>query len=287
VHKSQKNIEELEIETEVKPILFRVWVSRMDTKSEGVIDIEYPLEQGFYRDALEAIVKLDNDGILRLYSRGRGKDIPKEWFPIIESQLLAPVSAGKITPYAEHVFGEGELYKVANLRFHFSESRLRKIKVISPLEHARRQGYQSLRDWPNSYVRRKVFLNHSSKDKRFARKLSEALKAKGVDVWFDEKDIVAGQDFMKEIEEGISSSDFIITVLTPNFIKGPWANKEMKIAIEKEVSKGRIIIIPIIRKDCEIPSFLKMKTRVDFRGQKFVSGLKTLLLAINKLPPRN
>jgi hypothetical protein len=116
------------------------------------------------------------------------------------------------------------------------------------------------------------------------KKLAEALERNEIDVWVDYKDILVGQDFIKRMQKGISESNFIVTILTPNFIKGPWANAELEMAIEKEVSEGRVNILPILRIDCEIPRFLKTKNRVDFRGHRFDSGLKHLLHAISKLP---
>jgi hypothetical protein len=154
--KDRKTSKFQEIETEVTPVLFRIWIYRTESSSKGVIDLEYPVG-GFFFDTLEAIVQLDPDGVFRLSSRHRGKDIPEEWYPIIESHLLAPLSVGSISLYAGHLFGEGKLCEVVNLKLGFSERRLRNVRIISPLAHARRQGYENLGDWPMIIQRERYF----------------------------------------------------------------------------------------------------------------------------------
>ncbi len=262
-------------------ILFRIWLYRSAGRTEGVIDLMRRMRGRYYLDAMEAEINEDRYGVLRLVPRRRGKDIPGEWHPIIETLLLAPVITNAVKPYHEHVFGEGKLHKVLDAKFKFSEFVLRDVKIISPRKYKYRGGGLIGDDWPDNYdVRPTVFLCHSSKDKLFVRRLAKELLEKGLDVWLDEKRILVGQSFIDRMQDGIKEADFIAVVLTPNFLKGPWANQELQVALSHEVLTGRVKVLPVLRRDCEIPGFLSIKTYVDFRGNKFKKGIEVLVQSI-------
>ncbi len=45
------------------------------------------------------------------------------------------------------------------------------------------------------------------------------LEARGVKVWFSEKDIALGEPFLREIDRGLAKSRVGIVLVTPNFLK--------------------------------------------------------------------
>jgi nucleotide-binding universal stress UspA family protein len=49
-----------------------------------------------------------------------------------------------------------------------------------------------------------MFLNHNSKDKRTVRRLAKALRARGVQVWLDEWELVPGHPWQDALEDVIS-----------------------------------------------------------------------------------
>jgi hypothetical protein len=55
-----------------------------------------------------------------------------------------------------------------------------------------------------------LFVSHSSKDNARLRPLVDALKARGVCVWFDEDEIGAGQPIVGKMNEGLSESDRLL-----------------------------------------------------------------------------
>jgi len=78
-----------------------------------------------------------------------------------------------------------------------------------------------------------------------------------VDVWFDEERILVGHDFVAEMEAGIKPADFVAVVLSSNFIDGgPWAKEEYRSSLTKQLKEGRVVILPVLREDCAIPSLL-------------------------------
>ena len=217
-------------------ILFRIWLYRSKGKWGGVIDL-MRTRGGLFVDANEALLDEDEHGVIRLRRRNQGKDIPPEWYPLVETHLLAPVTTKSIKPFRGHVFGAGKLCELADLKYRFKELIIKDLEIISPAEYVKRSRMlvRLKEGFPDNYEeRRKVFLCYSSRDRRFVKRLDKELSENGIDVWVDYQDILGGQDFIKRMEDGIAECDFIIIILTPNFILGPWANRELRMAIEKD-----------------------------------------------------
>jgi len=110
----------------------------------------------------------------------------------------------------------------------------------------------------------KVFLSHSSKDKAFARKLSEELRANGVDVWIDEAELRIGDSLIDKIGSAINEADFIAVILSPNSVNSSWVQKELSLALTKEFANKNVKVLPILKEPCEIPHFLQGKLYADF-----------------------
>jgi hypothetical protein len=59
-----------------------------------------------------------------------------------------------------------------------------------------------------------VFLCHSSADKPVVRDLYRKLKADALNPWFDEENILPGQDWDLEINKAVRESDSVIVCLS-------------------------------------------------------------------------
>ncbi|MFN4011446.1 MAG: toll/interleukin-1 receptor domain-containing protein [Pannonibacter sp.] len=52
-----------------------------------------------------------------------------------------------------------------------------------------------------------------------AKELHDLLEARGVSVWFSEKDVILGTSLLREIDKGLSKSRVGIVLVTPAFIQ--------------------------------------------------------------------
>ena len=127
----------------------------------------------------------------------------------------------------------------------------------------------------------KIFISHSSKDKNFARKLRDSFHSENMDTWFDEDDILVGDDFVQSMEKGLIESNFIVIVLSPNFVEGPWAQKEYRTALTEQINNGKIKILPVKFKESRLPPMLNSISHADF-SKKYNQGLKILLRTIHR-----
>ena len=97
------------------------------------------------------------------------------------------------------------------------------------------------------------FISHASEDKdAFVRELSELLREKGAEVWYDEFTLTVGDSLRKEIDRGLANSRFGVVVLSEHFFKKEWPDRELNglfalehgdqkriLPIWHKVSKGR------------------------------------------------
>lgn len=131
----------------------------------------------------------------------------------------------------------------------------------------------------------RVFLCHSSSDKPVVRDIYRRLQANGVRPWFDEKDLLAGQDWKLEIKKAIQNSDAIIVCLSENSInKRGYIQKEIKYALDvaDEQPEGAIFIIPLRLEKCEVPQRLNDKQWIDYFESDGYERLISVLEVVSK-----
>ncbi|TKJ40157.1 molecular chaperone Tir [candidate division TA06 bacterium B3_TA06] len=106
----------------------------------------------------------------------------------------------------------------------------------------------------------KVFISHASEDKtRFVLDLDKRLRAQGIDVWLDKREILAGDNLVDKIfEEGIKKTQAVIVVLSQYSIEKPWPKAERDVSVIKKINEN-IRLIPLILdiQDEEVPESLK------------------------------
>jgi formylglycine-generating enzyme required for sulfatase activity len=131
-----------------------------------------------------------------------------------------------------------------------------------------------------------VFISHATKeDGQFARRLANDLKRSSVEVWIAPESIRPGEDWVDAINRGLKESSHVVVVLTPAAVKSKWVRIETNAAIALE-RKGRIQIIPLDVKPCEVPPLSSTYQMVSFR-RDYEAGLSQLatILGVRVPPP--
>lgn len=133
----------------------------------------------------------------------------------------------------------------------------------------------------------KVFLSHSSKDKKFVEKLKEDLENKGIDTWYDNKDLDIGDIVSDAIAEGIQQSWFFLIVISPNSVNSKWVKYELDEAYDQHINSGKKVL-PIVIGDLkheDVPQRLKKHLYADFRedyGSAFEKVYRSIIRATAK-----
>ena len=117
-----------------------------------------------------------------------------------------------------------------------------------------------------------IFISYSSNDAVKVGRLVEALKAKGANLWFDDEQILPGDDLIAKMSKGISTCRYYVICLSPSFETRPptsWVKKELKMAILKETKEEKQSIIPVrIKKGGSIPREIGEKAYADLTTSK-------------------
>ena len=67
----------------------------------------------------------------------------------------------------------------------------------------------------------KVFISHSSKDKRFVRTIKDGLNENCIDTWLDEDQLDLGDSLIAKLERALDESSHIVIVLSPASTESP------------------------------------------------------------------
>lgn len=101
-----------------------------------------------------------------------------------------------------------------------------------------------------------VFISYSRRDADWARSFAEALRQRGVSVWFDEFDVRPGESWRDAVESALRNSDVIVSLLDPEYPSKPAMFFELGAAI----GMGKKVV-PIVPKEVD-PSSLPLDLRL-------------------------
>ena len=95
-----------------------------------------------------------------------------------------------------------------------------------------------------------VFLSYASQDAEAARRICEALRAAGVEVWFDQSELVGGDAWDQKIRKHIKDCALFVPLITPNTnarAEG-YFRREWKQAVERthDMADGVPFLFPIV-----------------------------------------
>lgn len=132
-----------------------------------------------------------------------------------------------------------------------------------------------------------VFLSYSRKDRVFAKKLAIDLRDNGHCVWIDETEVFVGDSLIEKIRDGIDTVDFVGAIISSTSLNSQWVKRELDLASNREIDEERVLVLPILLDDVELPGFLKGKLYADFRHKdNYQESLEKLLARLGpKIPP--
>ncbi|GAA5021172.1 hypothetical protein GCM10011506_03260 [Marivirga lumbricoides] len=130
----------------------------------------------------------------------------------------------------------------------------------------------------------KIFLSHATKDKKLVLRINKDLKSHGFDTWLDSDNIPIGGSIVTFIQQGLEDTDVFMLFLSPFSVHSKWVQSEWQAQYFKQVKESKIIILPILISDCEIPKFLTDIKYADFRDDNgYESNLSVLLETLNSM----
>lgn len=127
----------------------------------------------------------------------------------------------------------------------------------------------------------KVFISYSRRDKDVVKQIVSQLEAEGISVWFDTEDIKAGQQWRRQIVEGIDTAEAFVLHLSPDSAASVNVLKELNLAEEALEP----FVLPIMLKETKLPD----EMRYQLAGTQFIAyyldqkrGVRDLIAEIKK-----
>ncbi len=90
-----------------------------------------------------------------------------------------------------------------------------------------------------------VFISYASEDRsEVAGPLARTLSDLGLKVWYDQTELTLGDSLRCKIEEGLSRCRFGVVILSPDFFRKHYPNRELAGLAQREI-EGQNVILPV------------------------------------------
>lgn len=112
-----------------------------------------------------------------------------------------------------------------------------------------------------------VFLSYSSHDRPFVEELHRRLTRDGVSCFYDIESIGWGSNWVRALERAIDECEFIVFVLSPDFLGSKWTEVERTSAIADDPAGLTRKLRPLTLEACQhlpgFPRFLRQVQTLD------------------------
>lgn len=122
-----------------------------------------------------------------------------------------------------------------------------------------------------------VFLSYSSTDRAIAENIAADVKRLGLKIFLDQE-LLPGEEWEPRLAHELRRAKYVLVLLSPAYIRSPWARRELEEAILSE-SQGGPRIVPILVEGDLIPRLLRHKQYADLR-KGYEAGMKEVARAL-------
>jgi hypothetical protein len=126
-----------------------------------------------------------------------------------------------------------------------------------------------------------IFISYSHQDADFANILAKRLVENNAQIWIDSWELNVGDSLIDKIQNAIQDAGALLVILSKASVESEWCRKELNAGLLRELDEKRVVVLPVLKGDCKIPSFLREKKYADFRSD-FEAGFHDLLAAVAK-----
>lgn len=124
-----------------------------------------------------------------------------------------------------------------------------------------------------------IFISYSHDDAAFVDRLAVDLVKNRSSVWIDRWELNVGDSIVQRVQDALLTSSAILVVLSKASVESEWCKKELSAGLVRELDERRVLLLPLLIEECEIPLLLRDKLFADFRTD-YDKGLRSVLDAI-------
>jgi hypothetical protein len=100
-----------------------------------------------------------------------------------------------------------------------------------------------------------VFLSYENSDKEFASALSSELAKRGVSVWWDQQNLLPGDNWSLEIGKALAKSQAMVVLISPESMRSRKVRQEIEYALGHSGFEHRLFPVEVRPTD-EVPWIL-------------------------------
>lgn len=127
-----------------------------------------------------------------------------------------------------------------------------------------------------------IFISYSHKDKLFVDHLATQLVRRNVNVWLDRWELSVGDSLVEKVQEAVDGASALLVILSKASVASEWCKKELSAGLLRELEEKRVVVMPVMLENCEVPVFARGKMFADFRVD-FDAGLRAVVEGIAKV----
>lgn len=127
-----------------------------------------------------------------------------------------------------------------------------------------------------------IFISYSHKDKEFVDRLATQLVRRNVNVWLDRWELSVGDSLVERVQEAVDGASALLVILSAASVASEWCKKELSAGLFRELEERRVVVMPVMLEDCNVPVFARGKMYADFRTD-FDVGLTAVIEGIAKV----
>src|SRR6185312_11750278 len=87
-----------------------------------------------------------------------------------------------------------------------------------------------------------VFLSYArGKDDKLARAIAESVQEAGHEIWFDERELVAGENWALKIGKALEEANAMLVLVSPESMRSPWVQQEISYALGSPNYANRLV----------------------------------------------
>lgn len=101
-----------------------------------------------------------------------------------------------------------------------------------------------------------IFLCHASEDKDIVDELARYLDASGIDIWYDKREIKAGDSIVEKVGQGLLGATHVAVILSTASVNKPWVARELNSSLMRQLAREAVKVVPVVIEPCSIPPLL-------------------------------
>lgn len=132
----------------------------------------------------------------------------------------------------------------------------------------------------------RVFLSYTHENMELASNVANTLQSNGIDTWWDQWCISAGDSLRQKIDDGLDECTHFLVLLTPESIKKPWVNQAMDAGLVRRLnSKCRFLPVRYQLPASELPPLLSGMHAPEIGEDGDISQLVADIHGVTRKPP--